>query len=81
MPAAYALLIALVLYVVLLALGFFMYTPTLRKQIAASEAGGPSSAEYQVAAAQGRQLGIILAVIVVAITFLMVAKPGFGLTV
>ncbi len=30
---------------------------------------------------QGRQLGIITAVIVVAITFLMVVKPTFGLAV
>jgi uncharacterized membrane protein len=73
------LLVALVLYAVALLLGIFMYTPVLRRQIAAVEGPGVASAEYQVAAAQGRQLGIILAVIVVAITFLMVVKPNFGL--
>ena len=74
------LLVSLVLYVVALLLGIFMYTPVLRRQIAAVEGPGVASPEYQIAAAQGRQLGIILAVIVVAIIFLMVVKPTFGLT-
>jgi uncharacterized membrane protein len=73
------LLVALVLYVVAVLLGFVMYTPALRRQIAAAEASGPGSAEYKVIAAQSRQLGIILAVIVVAIVFLMVVKSNFGL--
>jgi uncharacterized membrane protein len=77
-PTTPWLLIAIVLYIVALLLGFLMYSPALRRQIEAAEKAGPTSAEYNVAAAQGRQLGIIIAVIVVAIVFLMVVKPGFG---
>jgi uncharacterized membrane protein len=73
------LLVSLVLYLVAVLLGFLMYTPTLRRQIAAAEGPGVDSEAYRITAAQGRQLGIILAVIVVAIVFLMVVKPNFGL--
>ena len=72
------LLISIALYVVAVALGFFMYTPLLRRQIEAAEKGGPDSPDYKVVAAQGRQIGIIVAAIVVTIAFLMVTKPGFG---
>lgn len=74
------LLVSLVLYVMALVLGLAMYTPVLRRQIVAVEKDGPDSAEYIIAAAQGRQLGIILAVLVVIIVFLMVYKPSFGLS-
>ena len=70
------LLISLVLYAVVVVLGLFMYTPTLRRQIAAAEQAGPDSQDYKIAAGQGRQLGMILAALVVVIVFLMVAKPG-----
>src|SRR6266542_6132003 len=75
------ILASLVLYVVAVVLGLFMYSPALRRQIAAAETAGTDSADYKISAAQSRQLGIISAVIVVAITFLMVVKPTFGLAV
>lgn len=74
------LLISLVLYAVVIVLGLFMYTPTLRRQIAAAEQGGPDSQDYKIAAGQGRQLGMIIAALVVVIVFLMVVKPGGALT-
>jgi hypothetical protein len=48
----------------------------LRRQIAALEAGGPDGLAYRSLAARGQAVGIVLAVIVVVIVFLMVVKPG-----
>jgi hypothetical protein len=61
---------------VLLIIGLFVYTPTLRRQIALLDSAGPTSAEYLAVASRGRLLGIGLAVVVLAIVFLMVAKPA-----
>ncbi|MGH2661290.1 MAG: DUF2269 family protein [Actinomycetota bacterium] len=69
------ILAALVLYAVAVGLGAAAYTPTLRKQIAVLESEGPASPTFRRLAARGRVVGIVLAVDVVAIVFLMVAKP------
>ena len=65
----------IVLWAIAVALGFFVYTPTLRSQIHALETAGPDSGDYKRYAANGRFLGILLAVIVVVIVFFMVTKP------
>lgn len=65
---------SLALYVVAVALGLLVYTPTLRRQIAEVERAG-ASAEYRRLATRGAVVGAILAVDVVAIVVLMVAKP------
>ncbi len=64
------------LWVVLLFVGLGFYTPTLRDQIRVLESEGPGSEAYQRLASRGRSLGILLAVIVVTIVFLMVVKPA-----
>jgi uncharacterized membrane protein len=69
------IILGLVLYAVLLVLGAFVYSPTLRKQIQVIEADGPQSATYRQLSRRGTVVGIILAVLVVAIVFLMVTKP------
>jgi uncharacterized membrane protein len=69
------LLAALVLYAVAVGLGLFVYTPTLRDQIAALEAGGAASTELQALSRRGTTVGIVLAVDVIVIVFLMVTKP------
>jgi len=61
-----------VILVVIAAAG---YTPTLRRQIASLDAGGPNSPEYQTLTARATRLGILLAVIAVIIVFMMVTKP------
>jgi uncharacterized membrane protein len=66
---------ALVLYVVLIVGGVGFYSPTLKRQIAALESGGPTSPEYNRLAQRGTVVGILLAVDVVIIVFLMVVKP------
>ena len=70
------LLTSLILYVILVVIAAAGYTPTLRRQIASLDAGGPNSPEYQKLDARGMRLGIVLAVIVVIIVFLMVTKPA-----
>jgi len=70
------ILSALILYAVLLVVAFFVYTPTLRRQIALVESTGATSPEYLAAASRGRVVGIFLAVVVLAIVFLMVVKPA-----
>jgi len=67
---------AIGLWLVLVFVGAGVYTPTLRDQIRVLESDGPDSAEYQRLSARGRNVGIVLAVIVVFIVFLMVTKPA-----
>ena len=69
------LVVALVLYVSAILLGLFGYSPLLREQIRVAESAGAGSAEYAVLSRRGTALGIVLAVIVVAIEFLMTTKP------
>jgi uncharacterized membrane protein len=64
------------LWLVLIFIGFGVYTPTLRDQIRVLEAEGPDSADYRRLSVRGRNVGIVLAIIVVAIVFLMVTKPA-----
>ena len=65
----------IVLWAIAVALGFFVYTPMLRNQIHALEAAGADSDDYRRYASNARFMGILLAVIVVVIVFLMVTKP------
>ena len=67
---------AIGLWLVLVFVGLGIYTPTLRDQIRVLESEGPWSEEYQRLAARGRTVGIVLAIIVVVIVFLMVTKPA-----
>ncbi|HET6315172.1 MAG TPA: DUF2269 family protein [Chloroflexota bacterium] len=71
------IIIALVLYVTVVAVAVAGYSPTLRKQIAILEAEGPASDEYRRLTRRGTILGIVLAVIVLLIEFDMVVKPTF----
>ena len=65
----------IVLWAIAVALGFFVYTPMLRNQILALETTGPDSDDYKRYASNARFMGILLAVIVVVIVFLIVTKP------
>ena len=68
--------VAIGLYIVMAIIAIGFYSPTLKRQIAAYEAGGAQSAEFQALGARGRVIGITLGVLVVAIIVLMVVKPG-----
>ena len=71
------LLVSLILYGVLIVLGLLGYTPLLRRQIAVLDGPGPSSAEYRRLSSRGTLLGALIAVVVLAIIFLMVMRPAF----
>jgi uncharacterized membrane protein len=62
------------LYVLAVAIGVGVYTPTLRGQLRALEAG--DTVEFERLSARGTILGIALAVDVVVIVFFMVTKPN-----
>lgn len=64
------------LYVLLMGVGVAVYRPTLSRQIRVYETDGPDAPEFAALGSRGRLLGILLGVIVVAIVFLMVVKPG-----
>lgn len=70
------LLTALVLYALLVLIGLGGYTPTLRRQIQLLDREGVRSPNYQALARRGILFGIVLAVLAIAIVFLMVVKPG-----
>jgi uncharacterized membrane protein len=67
---------SMALLVVLAVLGFAVYSPTLRKQIAALERGGPKDPEFLALSTRGSMLGGILGLIVLVIIALMVYKPA-----
>jgi uncharacterized membrane protein len=67
--------ISIALFVVVILVAAIGYTPTLRKQIELAESVGPESREYLAVARRGTILGIVLGVLVVAITYFMVTKP------
>jgi len=69
------IVIALVLYAVLIVLGLFFYTPTLRNQIKLAEEGDLSSPEFTRLARRGQILGQTLGLVVVVILAMMVFKP------
>lgn len=77
MLATFWIAAALVLYVALLVVAAGFYSPTLKRQIAVLESSGPSSPEYARLSTRGTVVGILLAVDVVVIEFLMVVKPTF----
>lgn len=66
---------ALGLYVILVIVAVTLYSPTLKKQIAAVAAGGVESPEARTLASRGTAVGIALGVIALGIVFLMVVKP------
>ncbi len=68
-------LVAIGLYVLMGAIALLFYSPTLTRQIAAYESGGPESPEFAALGNRGRVLGMLLAVLVVLILVMMVVKP------
>jgi len=66
---------ALGLYVVMALVAITIFTPALRKQIALVEAGEQRSDAHAALAKRSGMVGGILALLVIAIVFLMVTKP------
>ncbi|MGI8706683.1 MAG: DUF2269 family protein, partial [Actinomycetota bacterium] len=66
---------ALGIYVVMALVAITIFTPTLRKQIALVEAGEQRSDAHAALAKRSSMVGGVLALLVIAIVFLMVTKP------
>ena len=66
--------VAIALYVLALLMGIFLYSPAIKRQLAAAEAD-PRSAEYRAAAGRSNVLGILTTLDVLVIVVLMVTKP------
>ncbi|HEX9070178.1 MAG TPA: DUF2269 family protein [Ktedonobacterales bacterium] len=71
------LLLALVLYVIAVAMGLGLYTPTLSRQIRALAASGKDSAEFRALSSRGTVVGISVGIVVAIIVLLMVFQPAF----
>ena len=71
------ILASIVLWFITMAVGGALYTPALRKQIAALESQGGASPEYQALAKRSRTLGMLTTILVSLILILMVFKPSF----
>jgi uncharacterized membrane protein len=67
---------AIVLYVIVLILAVTVITPNFRTAMKTLESDGPDSASYKAAMSRGRAFGLGISVVVLAIVFLMVTKPG-----
>lgn len=67
---------SMALLILIAILGFAVYTPTLRKQLAALDARGPNDPEFIKLSKRGAMLGGIMGVITLVIVGLMVFKPA-----
>ena len=67
-------LASMILFGIVGAVAGALYSPTLRRQIALVNAG-TSSAEFQALSQKGTLLCVVLAALVLAIFYLMVAQP------
>jgi uncharacterized membrane protein len=69
------LIVAIVLFIVVAALGFGMFTPLLRNQIRLADAGDTASAEFMRLASRSRTFGPMLGILIIVILVMMVFKP------
>lgn len=69
------LIVALVLYVAAALVGYFVFGPVVRRELAALERGGVDDPEYLRFRGLARRLGILTTTVVLIILALMVAKP------
>lgn len=69
------LAVALALYLTAALVGYFVFGPVVRRELAALERGGVGDPEYLRFRAQARRLGILTTTAVLIILALMVTKP------
>lgn len=69
------ILTSLVGLILVAIIGLGGYSPTLRWQITTAENDGPNSVDYAAVARRGNNLGALIILLVVSITYLMAIKP------
>jgi uncharacterized membrane protein len=67
---------SIAIYVLVLVVGFAVFGPMVRSELAALERGGTGDPEYRVLRARARLLSYGTIVALIAILWLMVARPG-----
>jgi uncharacterized membrane protein len=70
------LLLSLILYVILIVIAMFLYTPNLKNQIRIVESQGYKSSDYASISRKSKILGMVMALLALIISFLMVVKPS-----
>ncbi|HEY6203723.1 MAG TPA: DUF2269 family protein [Candidatus Limnocylindria bacterium] len=70
------LALALAIYLAAAALGYFVFGPVVRGELAALERGGTGDPDYVRLRARARTLGAVTTTMVITIVALMVVKPG-----
>ena len=66
---------SLVIYVAVVVVGIFFYSPVLRRQTEIAESGMADSDDYRQLSKRNMRIGGLLVIMVLAIEFLMVTKP------
>lgn len=66
----------IVLFVIIALIAALGYTPTLKRQIELVDAGQAETDAYRSADGRARTLGIVMAVLLVIVVFVMVFKPA-----
>ena len=70
------IIVSLVLFIVLIALGVGVYSPLLRDQIRLADAGDTTSADFERLSLRSAIIGPAIGLIVAVILVMMVFKPG-----
>ena len=70
------IIVSLVLFIVLIALGVGVYSPLLRDQIRLADAGDTTSADFERLSRRSAIIGPAIGLIVAVILVMMVFKPG-----
>jgi len=70
------LALAIAIYIAAAALGYFVFGPVVRTELAALEHGGTSDPEYLRQRGRARMLGVVTTAMILTILALMVVKPA-----
>jgi uncharacterized membrane protein len=70
-------LVSMVIFLAVTAIGGALYAPLLRRQIALAEEGDPDSEEYRRLDRKGNIFGLMIAALVVFLIYMMVFHPKF----
>ena len=70
------IIVSLVLFIVLIALGVGVYSPLLRDQIRLADAGDTTSADFERLSRRSAIIGPAIGLLVAVILVMMVFKPG-----
>jgi uncharacterized membrane protein len=68
--------VSIVMYLLMMALGIAVYAPLMRRQIRLAEAGGEDSGEYRKVDRLANSIAAVLVVVVVFVVYIMTVSPA-----